>query len=553
MILRNRKEEVTDAHGELLFKGHDVKRVGVELTDSTREFHVRLRDYLVKGYRAGDTAGAPGRAIGFVMTTFRKLASSSVAAIDHALRRRLERLESSEEPTATTNPSPGSSPDDLVEGGDDHDQLAEAVGDSPSREFFEFERNQIIDLLDLAAVVRREDEKLRVFMDGVVAPLIAESEKLLVFTEYRATQAYLRDALQGQFPDHGRVLLINGSMSLKEKLSEIEAFNEGTNSFLVSTEAGGEGLNLHRACHVMVNYDLPWNPARLMQRIGRLYRYGQTERVVVVNLHAQDSFDNQAIGLMMDRVMRIAKDMAPVGTEYGGALQANVLGELLEHLDMADILGRATAMHIGRTEAEIESAIARARQARELQEEILSHASGYDSGALRGTFGFTMEHVDLFIRAMLPYVGVVVETEMYRGRVLEIRLPEELRGAFAEFGQRTVVRVTMDRALAGQLRGVTVLDFGSSFFDYLVEEAKSHGFDGRYASVKSPVGESGLLVALKLRWQNDQGKGVAEELVALFLDRRGTVTSNPPFLAKWLNSPWKKSANSGRSGRSEWL
>ncbi len=208
MILRNRKEEVTDAHGELLFKGHDVKRVGVELTDSTREFHVRLRDYLVKGYRAGDTAGAPGRAIGFVMTTFRKLASSSVAAIDHALRRRLERLESSEEPTATTNPSPGSSPDDLVEGGDDHDQLAEAVGDSPSREFFEFERNQIIDLLDLAAVVRREDEKLRVFMDGVVAPLIAESEKLLVFTEYRATQAYLRDALQGQFPDHGRVLLI---------------------------------------------------------------------------------------------------------------------------------------------------------------------------------------------------------------------------------------------------------------------------------------------------------------------------------------------------------
>ena len=104
--------------------------------------------------------------------------------------------------------------------------------------------------------------------------LVAEGKKLLVFTEYRATQSYLKDSLQHRFFDTNEVLLINGSMNLDQKLATIEAFNEGPARFLISTEAGGEGLNLHRACHVMVNYDLPWNPARLVQRIGRLYRYG---------------------------------------------------------------------------------------------------------------------------------------------------------------------------------------------------------------------------------------------------------------------------------------
>ena len=257
---------------------------------------------------------------------------------------------------------------------------------------------------------------------------------------------------------------------------------------------------------------------------------------MVVNLHAQDSFDNQAISLMMDRVMRIAEDMAPVGEEYRGELQAEVLGEVLERLDMAEILRSATSMHIGRTEAEIERAIARAREARELQDEIFSHAFKYDREALRGTLGFTMRHVDMFIRAMLPYVGATIEAELYEGRVLEVRLREEDRGVFPEFGQRTVVRVTMERALVDRVKDVVLLDFGSAFFSYLVAEAKSHEFDGMYASVGSGVGERGVLAVFKLRWQNDQGDAVAEELVALFGDGEGGVTVNPAFLTKWLES-----------------
>src|SRR5262249_53079721 len=161
----------------------------------------------------------------------------------------------------------------------------------------------------------------------------------------------------------------NGSMNLDEKLENIEAFNKEA-QFLISTEAGGEGINLHESCYVMTNYDLPWNPARLVQRIGRLYRYGQTETVVVFNLHARDSFDNYAIDLMLQRVMQIVRDMAPVGTEYNERLYAEILGEILENVDLASILQSATTMEIERTREQIEEALERARKARELEQDI---------------------------------------------------------------------------------------------------------------------------------------------------------------------------------------
>ena len=536
LILRNRKTEVTDADGNFIFQGHRVYRLGVEPSEETRLFQRLLRDYLVQGYKAGEEAtGAAGRAIGFVMTTYRKLASSSIAAIERALRVRLEKLETAG-PQTTNAPESDLSIGDLAEGGDEQDDLPEKTRHAQRKEFFEFEQKKILELLTHAASVKQQDEKLRIFLDRAVAPLVLRNEKLLVFTEYRATQTYLQHALESRFPDSGEVLLINGSMTLGEKLGAIRAFNEDDNRFLVSTEAGGEGLNLHRSCHVMVNYDMPWNPARLVQRIGRLYRYGQSETVLVFNLHAEDSFDNQAISLMMDRVMQIAEDMAPVGPEYSERLHADILGDVLENLDMAEILRRATTMRVGRTEQEVEAAIARAQAARKLQDEILAHATGYDPDALRGALGFSMRHVNLFVQGILPLMGAKVESASHGGRVLDIRLPERLRGEFPEFGQRTVVRVTTDRRTAQRLSNAVLLDFESEFFRFLINEAKSQEFDGVYASVESVTGDCGAVAAYRLRWQNDQGDPLTEEFVTIFRDDQGQVAQNPPFLVKWIAS-----------------
>jgi hypothetical protein len=229
--------------------------------------------------------------------------------------------------------------------------------------------------------------------------------------------------------------------------------------------------------------------------------------------------------------------MATVGGEFNDRLYADIVGDVLETLDFASILQAATAMELTQTEEQIEEAIDRARRAKQLQDEILSYAVGYDPAALRGTLGLTMRHVNLFVHSMLPAIGVDIADQSHEGSVLTLRLPESLRGRFAEFGQRTVVRVTTDRRLAARLRDLVLLDFEAEFFQHLIAQAKSHGFAGQYASVRMPDGEEGVLGAFKLRWQNDQGEPLTEEFTAIFKSASGDLQSNPTFLASLLESP----------------
>src|SRR5690606_1993916 len=119
-------------------------------------------DYLSRGYRAGAAGGATGRAIGFVMTTYRKLASSSIAAIERALEHRLTRLERTSPPPP---PRDQSLEEEIAEGGDDQDDLAERDFAVARTQFFDQERDMLEGLLFLARSVRAEDEKLRILLD----------------------------------------------------------------------------------------------------------------------------------------------------------------------------------------------------------------------------------------------------------------------------------------------------------------------------------------------------------------------------------------------------
>ena len=354
---------------------------------------------------------------------------------------------------------------------------------------------------------------------------------MLVFTEYRATQQYLMETLRSEFPGCG-VTQINGSMSLDEKRQSIGNFNDDV-QFMVSTEAGGEGINLHEQCHVLVNYDLPWNPTRLVQRAGRLYRYGQQERVIVFNLMVDDGFDSRALGLMLSRVQSISQDMAGVSSEFQDGLQTEILGELLERVDLASILSENQTMDIDHTDKEIEQAIQRAREARKQQANLFSKIESYDSSrAMLHESG--PEEIRVFLEGILPYKGVQVRGRRYDGRVLELQLPEEMRGMFAEFPERaTVVDVTVDRQLAIRNPNLVSMDFASPFFQYLIDFAKSNEFDGEFARLVGP--ETGTLALYQLRWQNDQGRTRWEAVMPVFLPARSKAASaNPSFFRSLL-------------------
>src|SRR5439155_3769133 len=123
------------------------------------------------------------------------------------------------------------------------------------------------------------------------------SEKVVIFTQFIETQEFLVAALR---QDGLTVSMFNGQMTLEEKEDAVRRFRE-RDQILVSTEAGGEGRNF-QFCHLMVNYDLPWNPMRVEQRIGRLDRIGQTRPVHVYNLYCEDTVEERVLDVLANRI-----------------------------------------------------------------------------------------------------------------------------------------------------------------------------------------------------------------------------------------------------------
>lgn len=535
VVIRNRKARVTDASGNTIFNGHDTHRVSIEPSPQTRAFDRGLQRYLRHGYALSRRAGARGRAIGFVMTTYRKLASSSIAAIIQALRLRRRRLLEAGNPARTGSASIESR---LEAGVIDADGLAEddALFDSPA--FFDDEAHWIEELLALAEEARQQDEKLLRFLEEVALPLLERGRNLLVFTEYRATQTYLAEALAHCRPEAGEVALINGAMALEEKLANVRRFNRGDAPFLISTEAGGEGLNLHQACHVMANYDLPWNPSRLVQRIGRLYRYGQSRRVVVFNIQTKDSFDNSAIALMIDRVQTIARDLAAVAGDRRETIESEILGNLLDNIDLESILEKSTEMRLELADAELDAAIERARQAQHLQEEILAFADSVEVSGASGSLGVDRRHLESFVIGMLPYAGVTVGGRVLEDRGVDITLPEEEVGRFPEFGRRRHIRLAFDRTLAREHDAMFAVDLENSLVRDLMSMAMERAFDGLCAA--TPAAEApGWLTIYRLRWQNDRGDPLEDEFFAVMASEVETLHSlKPDAMAERLLSAW---------------
>jgi hypothetical protein len=159
-----------------------------------------------------------------------------------------------------------------------------------------------------------------------------EGDKLLIFTQYRVTQSWLAERLT-QVGES--VMQIHGGLSLDERRDQRIAFeSEGT--VLISTEAGSEGANLHRKCHLLVNYDLPWNPMRLLQRIGRLDRYGQKHKVLVANLRSPESWDARISEKLNAKLASVQASMGLVADEdyqemiLGAAYEAINIGQVME-------------------------------------------------------------------------------------------------------------------------------------------------------------------------------------------------------------------------------
>lgn len=532
MMFRNNKADVTDSKGNFIFKGKTTTAIQVDLDENTQLFDDSLRAYLRKGYEeAAASSGHKSMAIGFVMTVYRKLAASSTYAIYSALNRRLKRLEG--EYAEELSLEELSEMDARYEGENEENFT------SQKNEFFSGEISLLKELIEQASALVQDDKKLQRFTGSLVEDVLRDNpkEKLLIFTEYRSTQEHIRKALSTKYGSD-KVDLINGSMKQTDRNAAIEHF-EGDGQFLISTEAGGEGINLQSHCHIMVNYDLPWNPMRIVQRIGRLYRYGQQQRVVVFNMFSPSTADEQIIELMYQRIDDVVADLSIIGSEFNERLSDDILGEIADLVDVEDILRDSATTSIERTDERIKKALNLAKDAAGKQRELFEYARSYDPTALEKEFIPTKEHISSFVEAMFTYFNIEIIDTTHEGNVWDVRLSERVLALLGS--QKARRKFTIDKAIARNRKDIELLGMDNNLMQLLIGEAKTRNFGGITATIKTNVTPVGILAAGYIRWQNEEGRRQSQELTAWHVSETGVVTESPDWLPDLFDKPLQPS------------
>jgi superfamily II DNA or RNA helicase len=347
VMIRNNKQDVTDLKGAKLFKPPKVDSATYAYSPAEQTFYATLTLFIATGQAyASQLSESDGRAVMLVLTAMQKLASSSVAAIRRALRGRLERMRSDrarldELRERRVQTAAGFAREyDAAEDAGDLDVLSgmdeEIVQLDAKLQLMEDEEPRLQELVGAADAVGAETKIEKILEEVTDGRFLGRT--VLFFTEYKATQSLLMSKLIQRFGDNC-VTFINGDeraddvtgkdgrpRTLFEKRdAAADRFNAGDVRFLVSTEAGGEGIDLQERCHSLIHVDLPWNPMRLHQRVGRLNRYGQTRRVEVLTLRNPDTVESRIWEHLNQKLQHIQQAFTGVMDEPEDIMQL-VLG-----------------------------------------------------------------------------------------------------------------------------------------------------------------------------------------------------------------------------------
>ena len=365
-VIRTEKRNAIDPEGRALFRPRTTKLVPIEWDDrhrGQRALYGAVSEYVREGYNRA--VQEKRHYVGFLLLLMQRLVTSSTRAIRVTLERRLEALQLPDEQL-------GLFPDLTADDWADLDGDEQLVALLTSRlKNLRDERAEVSLLLDAARMAEAEgpDPKAEALLEWIYRLQREEGDpelKVLVFTEFVPTQEMLREFLT----ERGfSVTWINGSMGMEERLSAQESFAEEAR-IMVSTEAGGEGLNL-QFCHIVVNFDVPWNPMRVEQRIGRVDRIGQEHPVLAINLTIEDTVEYRVREVLEEKLEVILEefgvdktgdilDSAEAGRIFDDAYAESILrpanvdkavDQALERLREGGREHRRTASLLGTTES----------------------------------------------------------------------------------------------------------------------------------------------------------------------------------------------------------
>jgi len=302
---RNVKEDVKDIEGKTVFPARESKTIDILLTNAERVINDLLKDYFDARF---DEASNPREvnAVRFLSIIFRKRASSSIFALKISLKRRLEKLGN------LTNADDviriQSQMNDLDEDIDlDHEDKLDLDGFTLTADI-ENEKNGLKNIISEIEKLGTKDTKLEKLKESIKTLKVADSKaKILLFTEYRDTLEYLMNELSQNYA----VDKIDGTMSIMARSETLKNFSEDDGpEILLCTDAAGEGIDM-QFCNIEFNYDLPWNPNKLEQRMGRIHRIGQRRDVFYYNfvVDKDKSIDGYILSKLLEKIENIKASM----------------------------------------------------------------------------------------------------------------------------------------------------------------------------------------------------------------------------------------------------
>jgi SNF2 family DNA or RNA helicase len=419
LMRRMVKENLLKFDGTPLFPERIAYTIPYKLSDPEAQLYKAVTDYVREEFNRAEALENDKRAgtVGFALTILQRRLASSPEAIYQSLRRRRERLESRlreleflQRGSQVGNVLPLSAPaldsddvEDLEDAPDSEVQEAEEeILDqaTAARSIAELkaEIETLKGLETLALRVRRSgtDTKWRelasllgeIFTDAAITnrmadpaapfgsgeippPIPSPRQKLVIFTEHRDTLNYLEDRITTLLGRTEAVVLIHGGMGREERMKAQESFRHDPDvQVLLATDAAGEGINLQRA-HLMVNYDLPWNPNRIEQRFGRIHRIGQTEVCHLWNLVADETREGDVYHKLLDKLEQARQALGGQVFDVLGKLEFDGRGlrelliEAIRYGDQPEVKARLNQV--------VEKALDHTKLQELLEEKALAH------------------------------------------------------------------------------------------------------------------------------------------------------------------------------------
>jgi len=549
-FLRRMKEDLRGFDGHPLFPKRESKTLKFRLSDDEMDLYLDLSQYIQHQYNRILKLQGKRRNIAFALTILQRRMASSAYALKKSLERRKDRLRERLEIIKRTGKLPEEENvvvlEKFVESEDyeeeerwEIERKLETLSVAKTVNELEAEITTLEKLIRMADRIIQEEKEVKLSelrsALNMLKKKFGENEKVLIFTEAKDTLEYLVNKLR----EWGyTVTYIHGEMSMEERIRREREFRDYA-QIMVATEAAGEGINL-QFCHLMINYDIPWNPNRLEQRIGRIHRYGQKKDVYIFNLVAANTREGRVLARLLDKLEQIRQDLGSdkVFDVIGEIFQGERLYNLMIEVAAGTRTEEDVLREIGVTDPEyikrVKEALGESLATKHLNvakiEEMLKKANENR---------LAPEYLqDFFIRAIKRAGG---EVRTRRDGTLSVeRVPKDIRDIGKELGyfvKSSYRSITFDKSIGSD--DIEFVSFGHPLFDATLEWVRRNFMDSlwRGAVFVDPQSKlNGFIMFFEGEVTDGKDEVAGKKLIAIYDDGENLREIDPKII--WDLEPY---------------